>query len=57
MVKTKIYVEGGGRRKASSRECRRAFGTFVTKAGVAPGTVEVEACGGRGGRLPDLQQG
>lgn len=50
MVKTKVYVEGGGKHnKKLNRECRRAFGKFLSKAeGVAPGAVEVEACGGRG---------
>ena len=47
MVKTKVYVEGGGR-KALDRECRRAFGAFLSKAGVPQGTVEIEACGPRG---------
>ena len=47
LVKTKVYVEGGGH-KALNRECRRAFGTFLEKAGVAPGTVKLEACGSRG---------
>ena len=47
MVKTKVYVEGGGR-KAIDRECRRAFGAFLSKAGVPQGTVEIEACGPRG---------
>ena len=47
MVKTRVYVEGGGR-KALNRECRKGFGEFLAKAGVAPGTVEVEACGPRG---------
>ena len=47
MVRTKLYVEGGGS-KALNRECRRGFGAFLTKAGVAPGTVAVEACGPRG---------
>lgn len=44
---TKIYAEGGGS-KALNRECRRGFRAFLSKAGVAPGTVEVEACGPRG---------
>ena len=43
----KLYVEGGGRR-ALNRECRRAFGAFLASAGIAPGKVEVEACGPRG---------
>ena len=47
MVKTKVYVEGGGRRQLN-RECRRAFGAFLANAGVPPGTVEIEACGPRG---------
>ena len=46
MVKTKVYVEGGGR-KALDRQCRRAFNAFFTKAGVSPGKVEIEACGSR----------
>ena len=36
------------------RECRRALGTFVTRAGVAPGTVEIEACGSRGNAYRDF---
>ena len=47
MVKTKVYAEGGGR-KAQNRACRRGFGAFLSKAGVAQGTVEVEARGSRG---------
>ena len=43
----KLYVEGGGRR-ALNRECRKAFGAFLANAGIAPGRVEVEACGPRG---------
>ena len=46
-MKTKVYVEGGGR-KALDRECRRAFGAFLSKARVPQGTVEIEACGPRG---------
>ena len=46
-MKAKIYVEGGGH-KALNRECRRAFGTFLEKAGIASGTVTLEACGSRG---------
>ena len=52
-MKTKIYVEGGGH-KALDRECRRALGTFITRAGVAPGTVEIEACGSRGNAYRDF---
>ena len=44
MVNSKLYVEGGGR-KALNRECRKAFGAFLANAGIAPGRVEVEACG------------
>ena len=47
MVKTKVYVEGGGR-KALDRECRKAFAAFLSKAGFPQGTVEIEACGPRG---------
>ena len=47
MVNSKLYVEGGGRR-ALNRECRKAFGAFLANAGIAPGRVEVEACGPRG---------
>ena len=47
MVKTKVYVEGGGR-KALDRQCRRGFSTFLTNAGVSPNSVEIEACGPRG---------
>ena len=31
-----------------NRDCRKAFAAFFTKAGVARGTVAVEACGARG---------
>ena len=47
MVKTKVYVEGGGR-KALDRECRKAFRAFLSKAGVVPNSVVIEACGSRG---------
>ncbi len=47
MVKTKVYVEGGGRR-ALNRQCRKAFSSFFEKAGVASVNVEVEARGPRG---------
>ena len=47
MVKNKLCVEGGGS-KALNRECRKGFGGFLTRAGVAHGSVEVEACGPRG---------
>ena len=47
MVKTKVYVEGGGR-KALNRQCRRAFNAFLAKAGIRSDTVEIEACGPRG---------
>ena len=47
MVKTKVYVEGGGG-KTLNRDCRKAVRTFLTNAGVAANTVEVEACRGRG---------
>ncbi len=47
MVKTKVYVEGGGG-KQQNRDCRKGFTEFLTKAGVPSGTIEIEACGPRG---------
>ena len=47
MVRTKVYVEGGGR-KALDRECRRAFNEFFRKAGITTANVSVEARGARG---------
>ena len=48
MVKTKIFVEGGGKRATMNQECRRGFVKFLTKAGVSANAFEVEACGPRG---------
>ena len=47
MVRTKICVEGGGR-KTMNRECRRGFAAFLTKTGISANAFEVEACGPRG---------
>ena len=47
MVKTKVYVEGGGRRSLN-RQCRRAFRIFFDKAGIASANIVVEARGPRG---------
>ena len=60
MVRTKLCVEGGGSRTLN-RACRQGFGRFLTRAGVAHGSVEVEACGPRGNAYKafnaDLGQG
>ncbi len=47
MVRTKVYVEGGGR-KALDRECRAAFRSFFDNAGIASANIAVEARGPRG---------
>ena len=47
MVKTKVYVEGGGSRDLN-RQCRRAFRIFFDKAGIESANVVVEARGPRG---------
>lgn len=48
MVTSKIYVEGGGdRNKLRKTECRRAFSTFFTKAGLKGRMPSIVACGGR----------
>ena len=46
-MKTKVYVEGGGRRSLN-RQCRRAFRIFLDKAGIASANIVVEARGPRG---------
>lgn len=46
-MKTKVYVEGGGRR-ALNGECRRAFNQFFRKAGIESASIIVEARGARG---------
>ena len=46
-MRTKVYVEGGGR-KALDRECRRAFRRFFDNAGIASSNITVEARGPRG---------
>ena len=46
-MRTKVYVEGGGR-KALDRECRAAFRRFFDKAGIASANIAVEARGPRG---------
>ena len=48
MVSVMLYVEGGGNSKSSERACRRAFGRFVEKAGIAAGATGIVACGSRG---------
>ena len=47
MVTSKIYVEGGGDRNKLRTECRRAFSTFFTKAGLKGRMPSIIACGGR----------
>ena len=47
VVRTKIYVEGGGR-KAVDRQCRRAFNEFFRRARIETANVSVEARGPRG---------
>ena len=46
-MRTKVYVEGGGR-KVLDRECRAAFRRFFDKAGIASANIAVEARGPRG---------
>lgn len=47
MVRTKVYVEGGGNRYLN-RQCRRAFNEFFRRAGVDTANVSLEARGARG---------
>lgn len=47
MVTSKIYVEGGGDSNKLRTECRKAFGTFFTKAGLKGSMPSIVACGGR----------
>lgn len=42
-----LYVEGGGRKGKTNTDCRKAFQSFITKAGVKL-RVNVVACGDRG---------
>ena len=46
-MRTKVYVEGGGR-KALDRECRAAFRNFFHEAGIATENIQVESRGARG---------
>ena len=48
MVRVKVYVEGGGDSKPLERACRKAFGRFIEKAGIAAGNTGIVACGSRG---------
>jgi hypothetical protein len=43
----KIYVEGGGNQKLLLAECRKAFRTFLERAGVKRGSFEIVASGSR----------
>ncbi len=47
MVGVKLYVEGGGGSKALKRECRKGFGKFLERAGLAGMRPRVVACGSR----------
>ena len=47
MVKSIVYVEGGGDRKALRTECRRGFSEFFGRVGLKGRMPKVSACGGR----------
>lgn len=47
MVKVKLYVEGGGGKRALKRACRRGFRIFVERAGLKGSMPEIVACGSR----------
>ena len=47
LVNIKLYVEGGGDRKALRRQCRKAFKRFLEDAELGGGMPRIVACGGR----------
>ena len=54
-MRATVYVEGGGDRKQLQIACRRAFGKFFTKAGLANRLPKVVACGGRTSAYGDFR--
>ena len=42
-----LYVEGGGDNSSLKRSCRRGFGKFIEKAGLAGNMPKIVACGSR----------
>ena len=46
-MSVKLYVEGGGDSKTLKRACRRGFGKFLERAGVAGRMPRIVACGSR----------
>lgn len=50
----KLYVEGGGDRKALRIECRRGFQEFLEKAGLKGKMPTIVACGGRRSAYEDF---
>ena len=49
MVKTKVYVEGGGDKNPQKREFREGFIRFLEKAGLKGNMPSIVACGSRNG--------
>ena len=47
LVKTTVYVEGGGNGRALRRACREGFSSFFRKAGLNERMPKVVACGSR----------
>lgn len=47
-MKVKVYVEGGGDRKALRAQCRRGFRKFFSQTALQGKMPRVIACGGRG---------
>ena len=47
MVKSRVYVEGGGDTKTMRAECRKAFSMFFSKAGLTGRMPRIFACGAR----------
>ena len=47
MVKSRVYVEGGGDARAMRAECRKAFSMFFGKAGLTGRMPRIFACGAR----------
>jgi len=54
MVKTKIYVEGGGDTNALRTKCRRGFSEFFRKAGLEGCMPRIVASGGRQSAYDDF---
>ena len=55
MVKIKLYVEGGGRKKKLKSACRRGFRKFIEESGMKGSMPEIVASGSRRNAYEDFK--